>query len=75
MVNEAEREWRVWRTAPPGVNTSLGGNVKYTTPLSEANKNDKERRANKTDTRGNELFNKLKEYWAVTGVTDFNRDV
>lgn len=75
MVNEAEREWNVWRTAPPGVNTSLGGNVKYTTPLSEANKNDKERRANKTDTRGNELFNKLKEYWAVTGVTDFNRDV
>ena len=64
MVEKAKEEWNFWHP-----------NAK--TPLSEANKKDKEGKANETDARGEELFERLADYWESAGLSRerFGRDV
>ena len=64
MVAKAKEEWNFWH---PDAKT----------PLSEANKKDKEGKANETDARGEELFARLADYWESAGLSRerFGRDV
>ena len=63
MIAKAKEEWNFWH---PDAKT----------PLSEANKKDKESKANDTDTRGDEIFERLADYWESAGLSRdrFGRD-
>jgi hypothetical protein len=66
MIDAAVAEWKFWH--PDGV----GDKLDY-----EDNKKDKESKANDTGTRGEELFNRLADYWESAGLSRnrFARDV
>tara|TARA_B100000963_G_scaffold169665_1_gene147597 strand:+ start:134 stop:3178 length:3045 start_codon:yes stop_codon:yes gene_type:complete len=63
IIETCELEWQKWRPEP-----------KVFKPLEAANAADIETRANQTDARGEELFERLRLYWEAAGVNEFERD-
>ena len=72
IINAAESEWTNWREIITGSEGSTG--IKILSSLNKAHPKYQERKANETDTIGNDLLERLRKYWLAAGIDDFSRD-